>query len=102
MQNDTLFPALQRVYPSVTGTPFVEQGRAKTVKVADAANVLAPAADSASGALSAGDTQAMPADSTSTIFLASALGRLAPVLGVLMLLWGLIAWSTGWLGAIAG
>lgn len=102
MQNDTLFPALQRVYPSVTGTPFVEQGRAKSVKAADAVSVLVPAAHTGSRACSDAGTQSIPADSTATIFLASALGRLAPVLGVLMLLWGLIAWSAGWLGAIAG
>jgi len=102
MQNDTLFPALQRVYPSVKGTPFVEQGRAKSVTAADAVSVLAPAADTGNSAYFAAGTQSMLADSTSTIFLASALGRLAPVLGVLMLLWGLIAWSAGWLAAIAG
>lgn len=43
----------------------------------------------------------MQADSTSTIFLASAVGRLGPVLGIILLLWGLIAWSAGWLSAIA-
>jgi len=99
MQNDTLFPALQRVYPTVTGTPFVEQGRAKTV---DTAPALARSVDSGCRACSVAGTQTMPADSTATIFLASATGRLAPVLGVLLLLWGLIAWSTGWLGAIGG
>jgi len=97
MHNDTLFPALRRVYPTVTGTPFVEQARAKPVDTA-----LAASAAGRRGSLtSAGDALHTQADSTSTIFLASAVGRLGPVLGVVLLLWGLIAWSAGWLGAIA-
>ncbi len=98
MHNDTLFPALQRVYPTVVGTPFVEQAHAK---IADAA--AATSAAGRQGSFSAaGDALHMPAESTSTIFLASAVGRLGPVLGVILLLWGLIAWSAGWLSAIAG
>lgn len=98
MQNESLFPALQRVYPTVTGTPFVEQARAKTADVA-----LAVGAARGHGSVpSADDPLHMPAESTPTIFLASAVGRLGPVLGVILLLWGLIAWSAGWLGTIAG
>jgi hypothetical protein len=97
MHNETLFPALRRVYPTVTGTPFVEQARAKTADTAPAGSV----AGRRGSFSSAGDALPLQADSTSTIFLASAVGRLGPVLGVILLLWGLIAWSAGWLGAIA-
>lgn len=96
MHNDTLFPALRRVYPTVAGTPFVEQARAKTADTAAAAS-----AASRRGSFScAGDALHIQADSTSTVFLASAVGRLGPVLGVILLLWGLIAWSAGWLSAL--
>lgn len=97
MHNDTLFPALRRVYPRVAGTPFVEQARAKTADTATAGS----AAGRCGSLSSAGDALHVQADSTPTIFLASAVGRLGPVLGVILLLWGLIAWSAGWLGAIA-
>lgn len=97
MHNDTLFPALQRVYPTVAGTPFVEQARVKPADAAPAASVAGRRPSFAS----ADDALHIQADSTSTIFLASAVGRLGPVLGVILLLWGLIAWSAGWLSAIA-
>lgn len=98
MHNDILFPTLRRVYPTVTGMPFVEQARAQAADTVPAASV----AGRRGSFSSAGDALRMPADSTSTVFLASAVGRLGPVLGVILLLWGLIAWSAGWLGAIAG
>ncbi|HLU01483.1 MAG TPA: hypothetical protein VKZ94_01890 [Advenella sp.] len=98
MQNETLFPALQRVYPTLTGTPFVEQARVKADDVVPAA----AAAGRHDPPSSSCEARGMQADSTATLFLASAVGRLGPVLGVILLLWGLIAWSAGWLGAIAG
>jgi hypothetical protein len=97
MQNEILFPALRRVYPTMTATPFVEQARAMATNTAGVAS-----ADARIGSYStASDALRMPVESTSTLFLASAVGRLGPVLGVILLLWGLIAWSAGWLGAIA-
>jgi len=41
-------------------------------------------------------------ETTYTVFLASVFVRLAPVLGLLLVLWGGIAWSAGWLGALGG
>ena len=41
-------------------------------------------------------------ETTYTVFLASVLARLAPVLGLLLMLWGSIAWSAGWLRALGG
>lgn len=36
-----------------------------------------------------------------SLFLDSALARLVPVAGLLLVLWLLIGWSTGWLAAVA-
>ena len=93
-----MFPALQRVYPAAMATPFVAQARAAATDTL----VTVPAGHLYSSLSASGKTSLPQADSTSTIFLASAVGRLGPVLAVILLLWGAIAWSAGWLGAIAG
>ncbi|MGO1767380.1 hypothetical protein CAP48_04655 [Advenella sp. S44] len=98
MQNETLFPALRRVYPATIATPFVQPARAAA---ADTVGGV-PAGQLNSSLTAVARASRREADSTPTIFLASALARLGPVLGVILLLWGLIAWSAGWLGALVG
>ncbi|ETF03507.1 hypothetical protein W822_09800 [Advenella kashmirensis W13003] len=99
MQNVSLSPVMKRVCPTVASS-FVSH-----------AAVLPNAADpvSASSARHQNQVHAVGSalscdmnETTYTVFLASVLARLAPVLGLLLMLWGSIAWSAGWLGALGG
>ena len=99
MQNVSLSPAMKRVCPAVASS-FV--GHAAAVPRA-AEPVSALSARHQNPVRAVGST--LPCDvneTTYTVFLASVFARLAPVLGLLLVLWGSIAWSAGWLGALGG
>lgn len=96
MQTERLFPALQRLYPAAAGKPFVQQARALEADVTHD-RVDGPRAGAHAPKVSA---EHATFDMTPTVFLASAAGRLGPVLGAVLLLWVLVAWSAGWLNVL--
>jgi len=97
MQNVSLSPAMKRVCPAVA-LPFVGHAPAMPTAGQPDSNYRHRVQARAAGSALPNDVH----DAAFTVFLASGFARLAPVLGLLLALWGSIAWSAGWLGALGG
>lgn len=99
MQNVSLSPVMKRVCPAVASS-FVSHA---AVLLGAAEPVSTSSAGLQNPVRAAGSTSLCDVNETTyTVFLASVFARLAPVLGLLLTLWGSIAWSAGWLSALGG